>query len=76
MANKKLSEGQRWAEKRQYDRAEAAYREALRQRPNQIKALIDLGDLYFTIQSYDRALEAYEQALAVDPHAYEARAGI
>src|SRR3972149_6089570 len=76
MANEKLSEGQRWAEKRQYDRAEAAYREAIAYRPDKVRALIDLGDLYFTIQSYDRALEAYEQALAVDPHAYEARAGI
>ncbi len=76
MAKKKLAEGEHWAQKRRYDRAEVAFQEALRYRPNQKEVLINLGDLYLTIQSYDKALEFYRQALTVDSQAYEVMAGL
>jgi tetratricopeptide (TPR) repeat protein len=77
-AQKKLDEADQWSQQRQFDQAEAVYHEALQSgsRPDQVKAWIGLGDLYFTIQSYDKALDAYGRALALDPNAYEARAGI
>jgi tetratricopeptide (TPR) repeat protein len=77
-AQKRLDEADRWSQKRQFTRAEAVYRKVLQsgRRPDQVKAWIGLGDVYFTIQSYDEALDAYGRALALDPNAYEARAGI
>lgn len=76
IAKRKVLQAERWAQKRQYDRAEMAYREAIRHHPEPARVLISLGDLYLTLESYDQALEAYRQALEVDPQAYEAQAGI
>lgn len=77
-AKKKLAEAERWSQKRQFEHAEAVYREVLRSghRPERVKALIGLGDVYLTIQSYDEALDAYGRALALDSNAYKARAGL
>jgi tetratricopeptide (TPR) repeat protein len=76
-AQHKLDEAERRSQQRQFTQAETVYREVLQsgRRPDQVKAWIGLGDLFFTIQSYDRALDAYGRALALDPNAYEARAG-
>jgi len=78
VAQKKLDEAERWSQKRQFKQAEAVYREVLGSghRPDRVKALTGLGDLYLTVQSYDEALDAYGQALDLDPNAYEARAGL
>jgi tetratricopeptide (TPR) repeat protein len=77
-AKTKLAQAERWSEKRQFDKAEADYREVLKQPngPATVDAWIGLGDVYFTIQSYDKAVDAYHQALELDPNAYEARSGL
>jgi tetratricopeptide (TPR) repeat protein len=75
-AEQKLEAGIRWGQKRHYDRAEAAFQEALHYHSDFVDALLELGDLYLTIEDYDRALKAYQQALNVDHKAYQARAGI
>jgi tetratricopeptide (TPR) repeat protein len=76
-AQKKLDEADQWSKQRQFKQAEAVYREVLQSGglPDQVKAWIGLGDLYFSIQSYDEALDAFGRALALDPNAYKARAG-
>lgn len=73
-----LAEAERWSEKRQFDKAEAEYREVLKIRngPEAADAWVGLGDVYFAIQSYDKAMDAYRQALALNPNAYEARSGL
>lgn len=35
--------------------------------PNNVRALVQLGNDYFDIQSYDKAVEAYRKALKIDP---------
>jgi tetratricopeptide (TPR) repeat protein len=77
-AKNNLAEAKRWSEKRQFDKAEADYREVLKHPggPETVDAWIGLGDVYFAIQSYDKARDAYKQALALNPDAYDARSGL
>jgi tetratricopeptide (TPR) repeat protein len=75
-AKKELEKGERWAQRRQHDRAEAAFLEALEHYPDRAEVFIHLGDLYLTVQSYDKALKAYREALALNPEDYEAQAGV
>ena len=40
---------------------------ALEKDPNNLQALIDLGDAYFDTDRYQEAIDVYSKALAIDP---------
>ncbi len=45
----------------------AALQEIVKQDPKDVKALVELGNIYFDTNQADNAIEAYSRALALDP---------
>ncbi len=54
------------AELEPYQIKEYAYEQILRKDPNNLKALVGLGNLYFDVENYQRAIEYYQKALKID----------
>jgi tetratricopeptide (TPR) repeat protein len=52
---------------------EYAYRQTLTKNPNDLEALIDLGNLYFDNKMYQLAINTYQRALDIDPKNYDVR---
>ncbi len=67
-----LKEGELYANKRQYGKAEATLIKSLKDNPENAKAWIALGNIYFTIDNYAEATFAYHEALKYDRDAYSA----
>jgi cytochrome c-type biogenesis protein CcmH/NrfG len=44
-----------------------ALEELIRKDPNNLQALIDLGNRYFDAQAFEKAIDAYSKALKLDP---------
>jgi tetratricopeptide (TPR) repeat protein len=58
----------------QYDKAIAAYTEAIRRDPKYSYAYLGRGDVYLLKGDLDRALLDFDQAVRLDPHNEEAKA--
>ncbi|MEU8181265.1 tetratricopeptide repeat protein, partial [Micromonospora sp. NPDC049047] len=54
--------------RRRFDEAEAAIRQATEKRPDLAQPYLELGYLHDGRHDHQRALEAFEQALTIDPH--------
>src|SRR3989337_3625823 len=54
---------EKFAHKRQYDKAEKVIEKAIEYNPGNVKAWIALGDVYLTTEEYREARYAYEEAL-------------
>jgi tetratricopeptide (TPR) repeat protein len=64
---KAMSEGHSAAWDQQWDKAAAAYQQALNEFPDQPKALSSLGLALFQLQKFEQALAAYQHAARVSP---------
>ncbi|MBI5755348.1 MAG: VCBS repeat-containing protein, partial [Nitrospirae bacterium] len=71
-----LKNGVAFADKRKYDRAEAALIKSLRYNQKNAEAWVALGDVYFTIENYEGARHAYKEALRYDRDAFGAYVGL
>ncbi|MBI4743508.1 MAG: tetratricopeptide repeat protein [Actinobacteria bacterium] len=50
-----------------YQIKEYAYQQILKSKPNDVQALIGLGNLYFDVENYQAAIDKYRQALKIEP---------
>lgn len=62
-----MSEGHSAAWDQQWDKAAAAYQQALQESPNNPKALSSLGLALFELQRYEESLQAYQAAVRAAP---------
>ena len=62
-----MSLGQTYDERRQYDRAHAAYREAVRLNPRDPLAFFNAGLAFKKLKSYPEAIEMLRRAAELDP---------
>ncbi|MFQ5455460.1 MAG: FG-GAP-like repeat-containing protein [Nitrospirota bacterium] len=81
MTDRSISEsffekGVRFSQKRQYDKAELSFIEAVKSDPMNPDLHFYLGNLYLTIEKYDPAIEEFKDSLAIDNDYYNAYAGI
>ncbi|RME57362.1 tetratricopeptide repeat protein [Candidatus Parcubacteria bacterium] len=53
-----------------------AYQAALQQAPDNIEALLGLGDAFFNLEEYEQAKATYEAVLALDPENVAGQAGM
>ena len=67
---------EKFAHKRQYDKAEKVIEKAIEYNSGNVKAWIALGDVYLTTEEYREARYAYEEALRLDKDAFEAITGL
>jgi tetratricopeptide (TPR) repeat protein len=65
---KAMSMGHSMAWDQQWDKAAAAYRNALEEHPNHPKALSSLGLALFELQRFDESLQIYQKAAQVSPN--------
>ncbi len=65
---KAMSMGHSMAWDQQWDKAAAAYRNALDEIPNHPKALSSLGLALFEMQRYDELLQIYQKAAQAAPY--------
>ncbi|MBL8024052.1 MAG: tetratricopeptide repeat protein [Elusimicrobia bacterium] len=61
--------GSAYSQRREFDKAMAEYKIALRLNPQSTRALNNMGNVFFSLGQYDSALRVYNQSLAIDPHA-------
>ena len=64
-------EGWLWLQQGDLPRAQARLQQALDLNPHDVNSLINLGQVYETLQRPDRALELYDRALALSPNQLE-----
>ena len=65
---KAMSKGHEAAWDQQWDKAAAAYQQALKEIPNHPKALTSLGLALFELQRYEESLQAYQKAAQAAPN--------
>src|SRR5690242_2676818 len=51
----------------QLDKAKKAYEQALKQKPDYVEAMNNLGTVYYSQKSYRRAISWYDRALKIAP---------
>src|SRR6266702_1857140 len=74
-----LEEGRSHHKANRYDRALAAYEQALEIDPTFARAHRNRGDAFYDLKRYNEALAAYEQAIQLDPYtarAYKSRGDV
>ena len=59
-------------QQKQYANAEAVYKQILNQEPNNLDALLGLGNTYRDWKKYDLAISQYEKVISLDAHKIEA----
>jgi tetratricopeptide (TPR) repeat protein len=59
-----------------YQIKEYAYQQILKNKPNDIEALIGLGNLYFDVENYQAAIDKYRQVLKTEPKNVDVRSDI
>lgn len=56
-----------------YQIKEYAYQQILKSKPNDVQALIGLGNLYFDVENYQSAIDKYRQVLKIEPKNLDVR---
>jgi tetratricopeptide (TPR) repeat protein len=76
-SDKHVEQGQKYAEKKEYDKAVREFTEAIRLDPKNAEAYHERGRAYVELKEYDKAISDFTEAIRIEPDAgsYVARGG-